>query len=62
GLIWVAGSAVYLSSIVLVLNRLFHRHKMDGSEPLPGWDADERMIMPGLEHRVGPKGRSRHGS
>lgn len=55
GLIWVAGSAVYLSSIVLVLNRLFHRHKMDGSEPLPGWDADERMIMPGLEHRVGPK-------
>ena len=60
GLIWVAGSAVYLSSIVLILNRLFHRHKMDGSKPLAGWDADERMIMPGLEHRVGQKGRSRH--
>jgi cytochrome c oxidase assembly factor CtaG len=52
GLIWVAGSAVYLSSIVLILNRLFARHGMDGSSPLPGWDDDERMIMPGLEHRV----------
>lgn len=52
GLIWVGGSAVYLSSIVLILNRLFARHGMDGSSPLPGWDDDERMIMPGLEHRV----------
>ena len=52
GLIWVAGSAVYLSSIVLILNRLFERHGMDGSAPLPGWDDDDRMIMPGLEHRV----------
>lgn len=52
GLLWVGGSAVFLSSIVLILNRLFDRHGMDQSDPLPGWDADERMIMPGLEHRV----------
>ncbi|MFO7632510.1 MAG: cytochrome c oxidase assembly protein [Caldilinea sp.] len=52
GLIWVAGSAVYLSSIVLILNRLFDRHGMDGADPLPNWDDDDRMIMPGLEHRV----------
>lgn len=52
GLLWVGGSAVFLSSIVLILNRLFDRH--DGNIPiaLPDWDADERMIMPGLEHRV----------
>ena len=52
GLLWVGGSAVFLSSIVLILNRLFDRHGMDRADPLPGWDADERMIMPGLEHRV----------
>ncbi len=52
GLLWVGGSAVFLSSIVLILNRLFNRHRMDRSDPLPGWDADERMIMPGLEHRL----------
>lgn len=52
GLLWVGGSAIYLSSIVLILNRLFDRHDMDRAEPLPGWDDDERMIMPGLEHRV----------
>ncbi len=52
GLLWVGGSAVFLSSIVLILNRLFERHGADAPEPLPGWDADERMIMPGLEHRV----------
>jgi len=52
GLLWVGGSAVFLSSIVLILNRLFERHGMNGSDPLPGWDDDERMIMPGLEHRV----------
>jgi cytochrome c oxidase assembly factor CtaG len=52
GLLWVGGSAVFLSSIVLILNRLFDRHGANAPEPLPGWDADERMIMPGLEHRV----------
>lgn len=52
GLLWVGGSAVFLSSIVLILNRLFDRHGMDHADPLPGWDDDERMIMPGLEHRV----------
>src|SRR5690606_28839371 len=46
GLLWVAGSAIYLSSIVLILNRLFDRHGMDRAEPLPGWDDDDRMIMP----------------
>lgn len=56
GLLWVGGSAVFLSSIVLILNRLFNRHGMDRSDPPPDWDADERMIMPGLEHRV-KKGR-----
>lgn len=52
GLLWVGGSAVFLSSIVLILNRLFDRHGMNGADPLPDWDADARMIMPGLEHRV----------
>ena len=52
GMLWVVGSAVYLSTIVLVLNRLFERHGVDRAQPLENWDADERMIIPGLEHRV----------
>ena len=52
GLLWVGGSAVFLSSIVLILNRLFERHGMNRADPWPDWDADEKMIMPGLEHRV----------
>ena len=52
GLLWVAGSLLYVTSILLILNRLFERH--GGSQPAahPGWDDDDRMIMPGLEHRV----------
>jgi cytochrome c oxidase assembly factor CtaG len=52
GLLWVGGSMVYIAAIILVLNRLFERHGADRPHPLPDWDADERMIMPGLEHRV----------
>lgn len=52
GLLWVGGSMVYVAAIILVLNRLFERHGADRPHPLPDWDADERMIMPGLEHRV----------
>lgn len=52
GLLWVAGSAVYISAIILVLNRLFERHGADRPHYLPDWDADEQMIMPGLEHRI----------
>ena len=52
GLLWVGGSMVYISAIILVLNRLFERHGADRPHPLPDWDADDRMIMPGLEHRL----------
>jgi cytochrome c oxidase assembly factor CtaG len=52
GLVWVAGSLLYVSSIVLVLNRLFVEHGEGGPAPALDWDDDDRMIMPGLEHRV----------
>lgn len=52
GLLWVAGSLLYVSSIVLVLNRLFVEHGEGGPAPALDWDDDDRMIMPGLEHRV----------
>jgi cytochrome c oxidase assembly factor CtaG len=50
--LWVAGSMLYVSSIVLVLNRLFIEHGQGGAAPAADWDDDDRMIMPGLEHRV----------
>jgi hypothetical protein len=52
GLIWFTGSFVFFSSAVLVVNRLFRRHKGDSPQPFPDWDSDERMIAPGLEHRL----------
>jgi cytochrome c oxidase assembly factor CtaG len=50
--LWVVGSMLYVSAIVLVLNRLFVEHGEGGPAPAPDWDDDDRMIMPGLEHRV----------
>jgi cytochrome c oxidase assembly factor CtaG len=52
GLLWVVGSLLYVSSIVLVINRLFVEYGEGGPAPAPDWDDDDRMIMPGLEHRV----------
>jgi cytochrome c oxidase assembly factor CtaG len=49
GLVWFFGSLVYFGSAVLVMRRLF---KYDSPQPFPNWDADERMIAPGLEHRL----------
>jgi cytochrome c oxidase assembly factor CtaG len=51
-MLWVVGSLLYVSSIVLVLNRLFIEHGEGGPQAAPDWDDDDRMIMPGLEHRV----------
>lgn len=49
GLVWFFGSMVYFGSAVLVIGRSF---KHDTPQPFPNWDADERMIAPGLEHRL----------
>jgi cytochrome c oxidase assembly factor CtaG len=56
GIIWCFGSIIYFGSAVLVIRKLFkdsHRDGMpSGPQPFPNWDSDERMIAPGLEHRV----------
>ncbi|MEZ4729965.1 MAG: cytochrome c oxidase assembly protein [Caldilineaceae bacterium] len=52
GLIWFTGSFVFFSSAVLIVNRLFRRHNGDSPHHFPDWDSDERMIAPGLEHRL----------
>lgn len=55
GLIWFTGSFVFFSSAVLVINRLFHHHGGHSPQYFPDWDTDERMIAPGLEHRLKEK-------
>ncbi|MDQ3250195.1 MAG: cytochrome c oxidase assembly protein [Chloroflexota bacterium] len=52
GMIWVFGSFTYFLSAVLVLNKIFRDHDGNSAQPFPDWDADARMIAPGLEHRV----------
>lgn len=52
GIIWVFGSLAYFSSAVLVLNKIFRDHGGNSAQPIPNWDSDERMIAPGLEHRL----------
>jgi cytochrome c oxidase assembly factor CtaG len=50
--IWVTGSMVYVSSILIVLSRLFAREGAATPQPACDWDADEKLIAPGLEHRA----------
>jgi putative membrane protein len=52
GMIWVFGSLAYFSSAVMVLNKIFQENNGNSPQPMPNWDADDRMIAPGLEHRV----------
>ncbi len=52
GIIWVFGSMTYFYSAVMVLNKIFRDNDGNSARPLPNWDADARMIAPGLEHRV----------
>lgn len=49
---WIAGTLVYISAIIMVLNRLFEQE--NGLPPLLSFTdaADERTIAPGLEYRV----------
>ncbi len=52
GIIWVTGSIVYISSAILIVNRLFRREEMP--PPRLPFDrfATDRTIAPGLERRV----------
>jgi cytochrome c oxidase assembly factor CtaG len=51
-IVWVFGSLVYISSIVFVLFRLFHKEGSSTPLHLPNWDDHEKFIAPGLEHRA----------
>ncbi len=53
GMIWLIGSLAYVTTAIILLARFF---KPDDAPPrLPfSWDATERTIAPGLEHRVPP--------
>ena len=55
GLVWFMGSVVFFSSAVMIVNRLFKANKGDEADHLPDWDSEERMIAPGLEHRLDEK-------
>jgi putative membrane protein len=51
-MIWVIGSFAYFSAIVGVVYRLFAHEGSTQPRPVADWDAHERMIAPGLEHRA----------
>jgi putative membrane protein len=54
GMIWLIGSLAYVTAAILVLARGFQPG--DGPPRLPlHWEASERSIAPGLEHRVIPE-------
>ncbi len=55
GMIWFLGSVVYVAVAVALLGRVFRNFEPPKPPPI-AWDATERTIAPGLEHRVlGPK-------
>ncbi|GIV76817.1 hypothetical protein RY27_18440 [Litorilinea aerophila] len=51
-LVWVVGSLVYISTIVLLLNRLFAQDGSTGPQHLLHWDAHDKLVAPGLEYRA----------
>jgi putative membrane protein len=54
GMIWLFGSLAYVTAAIMVLARGFQPG--DGPPRLPiYWEASERSIAPGLEHRVIPE-------
>jgi hypothetical protein len=54
GMIWLFGSLSYVTAAIMVLARGFQPG--DGPPRLPiHWEASERSIAPGLEHRVIPE-------
>ncbi|MCB0182984.1 MAG: cytochrome c oxidase assembly protein, partial [Caldilineaceae bacterium] len=55
GLVWFMGSIVFFFSAVMVVNRIFVRHGSTTPQYHPEWDSEERMIAPGLEHRLNEK-------
>lgn len=56
GLIWVAGSFVYIISAILILSKVFDTIEAP-PPPSLDWIATERTIAPGLEHRAGQSGK-----
>jgi putative membrane protein len=54
GMIWVFGSIAYVAAAIIVLGRFFNPNESPPRLPLY-WEASERSIAPGLEHRVLPK-------
>ncbi len=51
GMIWFLGSIIYISVAVALLGRVFRNFEAPKPPPIC-WDATERTIAPGLEHRV----------
>jgi len=51
GMIWFLGSVVYVAVALALLGRLFRNFEPPKPPPIT-WDATERTIAPGLEHRV----------
>lgn len=50
-LLWVVGTAIYVSVCLGILGRVFRNE--DAPRPMPiDWEATRRTIAPGLEHRV----------
>lgn len=51
GVIWFVGSIVYVSIAVALLGRVFRNFEPPPPPPI-SWEATERTIAPGLEHRI----------
>jgi putative membrane protein len=60
GMIWLFGSLAYVSAAIIILARFFNANESPPRLPLY-WEATERSIAPGLEHRVVPKHLRRPG-
>ncbi len=51
-IMWIPGSMMLLLGVVLLLAGALRTTDEDPPQPVPGWDSEEAMVAPGLEHRV----------
>ncbi|MCB0082375.1 MAG: cytochrome c oxidase assembly protein, partial [Caldilineaceae bacterium] len=51
-IMWIPGSMMFLLAVILLLAAELKLNDEAPPQPPPGWDSEEVMVAPGLEHRV----------
>ncbi len=51
-IMWIPGSMMFIVATLIILATMFRDKNIDSPMERPGWDSEDAMIAPGLEHRL----------